>query len=94
VLYTLKPYIKDIKLYPNPTEGPLRFDYTVYRKLNDLKVQIVNTQGVILEEQEVEYRKAVHSAAFDLTNYGVGVYFLVFTDKAGTFTQHIKVSRK
>ncbi len=94
VLFSWKPYIKDIKLYPNPTEGLLQFDYTVYRKLNDLKVQLVNTQGMILEEHPVEYRKAKHNTVFDLTEYGVGVYFLVFTDEAGSFSQHVKVGRK
>ena len=94
VLYSLKPYIKDLKLYPNPTEGLLQFDYTVYRRLNDLKVQLINTQGELLEEHEVAYRKATYKAALDLTPYSVGVYFIVFTDEAGTFAQHIKVSRK
>ena len=94
VLYSLKPYIKDITLYPNPTEGLLQFDYTVYRRLNDLKVQLINTQGVLLEEHAAAYRKATYKAALDLTPYSTGVYVIVFTDEAGTFAQHIKVSRK
>ncbi len=94
VLYSLKPYIKDIKLYPNPTEGLLSFDYTVYRRLNDLKVQLINAQGVLLEEHEVGYRKATYNQALDLTPYSVGVYFIVFTDEAGTFSQHVKVGKK
>ena len=94
ILFNVKPHIKDIKLYPNPTEGSLSFDYTVYRKLNDLKVQLLNSQGVILEERPVENRKATYKGVLDLTPYSTGVYFIVFTDEAGTFAQHIKVSRK
>ena len=94
ILFSVRPHIKDIKLYPNPTAGGLSFDYTVYRKLNNLKVQLLNSQGVILEERPVNYRKATYKDVLDLTPYSTGVYFIVFTDEAGTFAQHIKVSRK
>ena len=94
ILFSVRPHIKDIKLYPNPTEGSLSFDYTVYRKLNNLKVQLLNSQGVILEERPMEYRKATYHEALDLTPYSTGVYFIVFTDKTGSFAQHIKVSKR
>ncbi|MEP0366459.1 MAG: LamG-like jellyroll fold domain-containing protein [Cyclobacteriaceae bacterium] len=94
ILYTLKPYIKDIVLYPNPTEGVIGIDYNVYRDIDDLKLQLITTSGHTLIEQNIDHWRGNRHAEMDLTDYAVGVYYLVFTDEAGTFSQHIKVSRK
>ncbi|MEP2611182.1 MAG: LamG-like jellyroll fold domain-containing protein [Cyclobacteriaceae bacterium] len=94
ILYTLKPYIKDIVLYPNPTEGVIGIDYNVYRDIDDLKLQLITTSGHTLIDQKIDHWRGNRHAEMDLTDYAVGVYYLVFTDEAGTFSQHIKVSRK
>jgi len=94
VLYSLKPYLKDIRLYPNPTEGVLSIDFLVYRKLNDLKVEVVDVKGVKLMEQELSPKMGIQTARVDLTTYEAGVYFLIFTDEGGTFRQQVKVGRK
>ncbi len=94
VLYTLKPYIKDVMLYPNPTEGKLKADFLVYRRIKDLKLEVTDIRGVKLLEQELSPRMGTQSAVVDLTNFESGVYFLVFTDSQGTFKHQVKVSRK
>lgn len=94
VLYTLKPYIKDVNLYPNPTLGKMKADFLVYRRLNDLKLEVLDTRGVKLFEQELDARMGVQSTEIDLTNYKAGVYFVTFTDGAGTFRHQLKVTKQ
>ncbi|MEO9477195.1 MAG: T9SS type A sorting domain-containing protein [Cyclobacteriaceae bacterium] len=94
ILYNLKPYIKDVMLYPNPTEGMLSMDYLVYRNIDDMRIQIVSGQGVILVDQAVDHRQGRHHAEVDLTNFESGIYYLIFTDEAGSFAHPVKVSRK
>ncbi|MEO9475326.1 MAG: hypothetical protein ABJG41_07315 [Cyclobacteriaceae bacterium] len=93
VLYNLKPYIKDVVLYPIPTDGLLSLDYLVYRPIDNLKLQVVTTQGVVLMEQEAEHWQGMQQASIDITNQSPGVYYLVFTDDDATFSHHIKVIR-
>ncbi|MEP4532285.1 MAG: T9SS type A sorting domain-containing protein [Cyclobacteriaceae bacterium] len=94
ILYNLKPYIKDVMLYPNPTDGKLSMDYLVYRNIDDMRMQIVSGQGVILVDQKVDHRQGRHHADVDLTNYESGIYYLIFTDEAGSFAHPVKISRK
>ncbi len=94
VLYTYKPYIKDVKLYPNPTNDVMIAEFLVYRKLNDLKMEILDVRGVQLFEINLEHRMGAQSAKVDLTDYRSGVYFIVFTDEAGTFRQQLKIGKK
>jgi len=94
ILYNLKPYIKDVVLYPIPTDGLLSLDYLVYRPINNLKLQLVTIQGVVLMEQEAEHWQGMQQASIDITDQSSGVYYLVFTDDDATFSHHIKVIRK
>ncbi|MEP4532295.1 MAG: hypothetical protein ABJ004_04360 [Cyclobacteriaceae bacterium] len=93
ILYNLKPYIKEVVLYPIPTDGLLSLDYLVYRPIDNLKLQVVTTQGVVLMEQEAEHWQGKQKASIDITNQSPGVYYLVFTDDDATFSHHIKVIR-
>lgn len=93
VLYTLKPYIKDVQLYPNPTMGELVADFLVYRKLKDLKVQIMDARGVFIFEKELNPRMGTQRVELDLSEQSSGVYFLTFTDESGTFRHQVKVSK-
>ncbi|MEQ8473539.1 MAG: FG-GAP-like repeat-containing protein [Marinoscillum sp.] len=93
VLFTIKPYIKDVQLYPNPTYGKLMADFLVYRKLSDLKLEVLDTRGIKILEQELSPQLGTQRVQLDLTNYGSGVYFMVFTDEAGTFRHQVKVSK-
>jgi hypothetical protein len=94
ILFNWKPYLKEINLYPNPTEGLLSLDYLVYRGIKDLKIQVVSITGKLLQEQKINHAQGQHAARVDLTAYTSGMYFLVFTDEAGTFRQEVKVTKK
>ncbi|MFY0600805.1 MAG: hypothetical protein JXR03_14115 [Cyclobacteriaceae bacterium] len=94
ILYTLKPYLKDVNLYPNPTEGVMAMDYVINRKVDDLKMQLVSNAGIILVDQKVDHHQGLHHATIDLTKYESGIYYLIFTDEAGTFAHPIKIGRK
>ena len=94
ILFSWKPYLKEITLYPNPTEGLLEMDYLVYRHLSDLKIQIVSMQGQLLKEQKEVHHLGKHNTKIDLTDLRAGMYFLVFTNEAGTFKQEMKVTKK
>ncbi|WP_170148006.1 leucine-rich repeat domain-containing protein [Marinoscillum furvescens] len=94
VLYSLKPYIKEVRLYPNPTDGQLGIDYLVYRKLDNLKIELMDIRGTKLVEMEIPHAMDYHHAELDLTEYESGIYFVNFTDGARSFRHQIKVSRK
>lgn len=94
ILFNKKPYVKDVVLYPNPTEGVMALDYLVYRDVDDLKLQLVSTGGIILQEQEIDHWKGNQRTEIDLRDHAVGVYHLVFTDEAGTFAKSMKIGRK
>ncbi len=94
ILFNWKPYLKDVVLYPNPTEGKLAMDYTVYRNINDLKIQVHNVSGRLLKTQIEDHEQGRHHAMIDLTDYASGIYFLILTDSEGTFQQQLKVTRK
>ena len=94
VLYSLKPYIKDLRLYPNPTADVLKGEFLVYRKLNDLKVEILDVRGIKLMEQALNHRMGPQSLEVDFSKLESGVYFMIFTDEAGTFRQQFKVGKK
>ncbi|WP_258103003.1 LamG-like jellyroll fold domain-containing protein [Marinoscillum sp. MHG1-6] len=94
ILYTLKPYVKDVNFYPNPTDGLLALDYTVYRQIDDLQMVLVTMDGRIIRQAEIPHYKGRWHAELDMTEVSVGIYQLVFTDKAGTFWHSVKVGRK
>ncbi|MFY0608652.1 MAG: VCBS repeat-containing protein [Cyclobacteriaceae bacterium] len=94
VLYTMKPYIKDINLFPNPTDEVMVAEFLVYRKLNDLKMEIHDVRGVKLFEIPLAHRMGPQVTKVDLSEYKSGVYFMVFTDEAGTFRQQLKIGKK
>jgi hypothetical protein len=72
----------------------LALDYLVYREIDDLKMQLISAQGIILVDQEVDRRRSLHHAEIDLTQYESGIYYLMFTDEAGTFAHPVKIARK
>lgn len=94
VLSSEKPYIKDVLLYPNPTEGQLVADFLVYRKLRDLKLVVIDMRGVVVLKQELDAAMGVQRAEIDLSPYESGIYFMVFTDDANTFRKQVKVIKE
>lgn len=94
VLWTPKPFLKNVKIYPNPTAGLMQSEYQVYRKISDLFAVIRDVKGSLLIRQELDPAMGYHQAEFDLTAYESGVYFLEFTDSSGTFRQQIKIGKQ
>jgi|GEM_PF-1098745 len=94
ILFTWKPFIKDVKLYPNPTKGKLKADFLVYRKLEDLKLEVYDIRGIKLKDQQLSSRMGPQSTEVDLTNVDAGVYFIIFTDSAGSFRHQLKVNKE
>ncbi|MEP4532294.1 MAG: LamG-like jellyroll fold domain-containing protein [Cyclobacteriaceae bacterium] len=94
VLFTWKPYVKDVIMYPNPTDGILGMDYTVYRDINDLQIKVTNIEGRTLMTQEAIHIRGRHHTIVNVTDLPSGIYFITLTDRAGTFSDQFKVSRK
>jgi hypothetical protein len=94
ILYNLKPYIKDIVLFPNPTEDLLSIDYTVYRKLENLKLKLLSITGEVLLEQDVDHNFGLKHMQLNMSDYGEGVYLLMFIDDLGTVNQTMKIVKQ
>ncbi|CAE7297754.1 unnamed protein product, partial [Symbiodinium microadriaticum] len=90
----LKPYLKDVLLYPNPTEGILTFDYRVYRSLDNLRAEIYTITGLKLLDTEINHNMGRQRTTLDLTELEGGVYFLRLTDGAQSVSDDIKVIKK
>ncbi|MFY0599769.1 MAG: hypothetical protein JXR03_08850 [Cyclobacteriaceae bacterium] len=94
VLFNWKPYIKDVSLYPNPTDAILQLDYRVHRKVDNLIIQLTSLDGRLLSSQEVAHFLGLHHAKVDMTHLSAASYFLTFTDEEGTFKEAIQVGKK
>lgn len=94
VLSVPRPYLKGVILYPNPTEDVLKVDFYVNRKISSLKFEVVSVNGLKVSEKELDHGMGVQRTEVDLTKYESGIYFLVFTDAAGTFRHQVKIGKK
>ncbi len=94
VLWTPKPFLKNVVLYPNPTAGVMAAQFQVYRKIDDLFAVVRDLKGSVLISQELDPTMGYHNTSFDLTQFESGVYFLEFSDGSGTFKQQVKISKK
>lgn len=94
VLSSPKPYLKEVVLYPNPTEGKIVADFLVYRKLKDLRAIVQDIRGLQVLEQELNPVTGWQRTEMDLTGFNSGIYFLVFTDKANTFRHQAKIIKQ
>lgn len=94
VLWTMKPFLKNIRLFPNPTAGLMQAEFQVYRKIDDLFATVRDVKGSVLIKKELRSSMGYQQAEFDLTPYESGVYFLEFSDSSGSFRQQVKLSKK
>jgi len=94
VLWTAKPFLKNVRLYPNPTDGVMLAEFEVYRKINDLFAIVRDMKGSVLIRKEVDPSLGYHDVKIDLTSYESGMYFLEFSDSSGAFRQQTKISKK
>ncbi len=94
VLWTNKPFLKNVRLYPIPTDGMVLAKFEIYRKLEELFVEVRDMKGVLLMREELSARVGYQEVGIDLTAYKSGMYFVEFTDGDGVFKQHMKVVKK
>ncbi|WP_258103382.1 cadherin domain-containing protein [Marinoscillum sp. MHG1-6] len=94
ILFNWKPYLKDVVVYPNPSDGKISVDYTVYRHLNSLFMQLISNEGKVIYEQPINHQKGSWNIELDMTSQSVGVYHMVFSDESGNRIQQSKVIRK
>ncbi|WP_258104131.1 T9SS type A sorting domain-containing protein [Marinoscillum sp. MHG1-6] len=94
ILFNWKPYIKDVVLYPNPSSEYLDINYTVYRDIDDLKIQLLALDGRKLLEIDEDHLKGRKHTRIDMSTFSTGSYLLSFTDEDGTFKETRKVARQ
>lgn len=94
VLWSKKPFLKNIRLFPNPTDGKMSAEFLVYRKIDDLFGTVRDIQGSVLIRKELNPSMGYQEMGVDLSSYESGVYFLEFSDSSGSFRQLIKLRRK
>lgn len=94
VLGNLKPYLKEVTLFPNPTDGMIRMNYLVYRRLNSLRAQLLDLNGRILKEQKIMHRMGRQKMEMDITEFKSGAYFLRLTNDKGELSQSIRILKK
>jgi hypothetical protein len=61
-----------IKIFPNPTHGDLSVEISGANPKEELRIQLYNTQGAVLENKQV----TEGSNPVDLSSYPDGVYIL------------------
>jgi len=93
-LGVLKPYIKDAILYPNPTDGILKMDYLVYRRMNELKAQLLDLTGKVLIEKELPHQMGNQSMQLDMRNLESGAYLLRLQNGDIEFTLSYRIIKK
>ncbi len=94
VLWSKKPFLKNIRLFPNPTDGKMSAEFLVYRKIDDLFGTVRDIQGSVLIRKELNPSMGYQEMGVDLSPYESGVYSLEFSDSSGSFRQLIKLRRK
>jgi hypothetical protein len=72
----------NIKLYPNPTNGLLHFDFG---NVADLKLDVYNVLGQTISHRDIRSRS---NHDLDLSTQAPGHYLVVLTDAAGTVSTH------
>ncbi len=94
VLGNLKPYIKNAILYPNPTEGVVKMDYLVYRRMDALNVQIMDLNGKELINKPISHQLGNHTMEVDLTEYESGTYIMQLNNGDNEFSMNIRIVKQ
>jgi len=88
------PYLKDINVYPNPSEDILQLDYFVRRKVDGLSLRLTDVTGRHLMMKELSFLAGPQRTTLDISSLASGMYVLILSDKQGSFTQSIRVQKK
>jgi len=71
-----------IQLYPNPTHNLLNCNFTVSRG-GLVKIQVANTAGMVVLQQETNYSAGSHRATVPVQSLQRGTYYLKMSDSNG-----------
>lgn len=93
VLGTLKPYIKNAVLYPNPTDGVIQLEYLVYRRMDQLSAQLIDMNGRVLIEQDLEYQLGQQLMEMDMRELQSGMYILKLKNENDEFTFSTRIMK-
>jgi uncharacterized repeat protein (TIGR01451 family) len=80
--------IKNLKVYPNPTNNELNFIFNKVESL-DASVRVYSLAGTVLTQQIFDNSATEIKSSVQLGNYASGIYFVEFFD--GKNTQQVKV---
>ena len=83
--------IKNLKVYPNPTNNELNFIFNKVESL-DASVRVYSLAGTVLTQQIFNNSATEIKSSVQLGNYASGIYFVEFFD--GKNTQQVKVIKQ
>jgi hypothetical protein len=66
----------DYRLFPNPTGGKFELNFFI-RESGQLKLQLINSMGQLLESRSFHYDGCCRIEMFDLSRYPGGVYDVI-----------------
>ena len=79
---SIKEYLSNIKLFPNPTRGEFIIQHS---SLSDeiLSIRIIDVQSRLIEERPTEYANGILSERFDISRLNSGLYLIELVGKKG-----------
>ncbi|MEQ9376180.1 MAG: FG-GAP-like repeat-containing protein [Imperialibacter sp.] len=88
------PFIRDLNVYPNPGEDIISLDYFVRRKVESLNLRVTDVTGRELMLQALPFSHGPQRTAMDISGLTPGMYILVISDEAGSFTETWRIQKK
>ena len=82
------PDAEQIQVYPNPSNGQVYLDWSLHQEAPK-SVQLLNTQGQILQTFFYNSQEEVSSSVLNLSDQAAGLYFIQFTFEQGTSIKRI-----
>jgi hypothetical protein len=75
--------VESLEVFPNPTQGFVTLKFQV-PTTNLLEIRLVDKLGRLLEQKRTIYDVGLHNFGMDLSQYPVGYYSVILTNKEGT----------
>lgn len=91
ILGAPQPYLRNVKIYPNPSDHQLTAEYLVNRSVEQLRLELISMSGATLLSQELEDEMGAHQLNLDLSHLETGTYFLILLDNTGDFRYQFKI---
>lgn len=85
-----KASVKDLELFPNPTNGNFKMRFTSERPDN-FKLSITDAKGAKVYEKELRKFEGEFNEEFDFSNYDAGIYFFNLSSKEQVVSKKIVV---